>query len=151
MLAAVLFSIGLIAPASAQNRIFEKYSDMDDVEYICITKSMFKMLSAKDGAVNINGVNVKGVTDAIKVLVIVNSTDKKVCKQMEEDYRAIKADSAYEMLMMTKDDFSKNCTLYKDTQPDAELVMYIAETGSQTFVVITGALNREMINSLMVK
>lgn len=153
LLVAVLFSIGLITPATAQNQLFEKYSDMDDVEYICITKSMLKMLASKNGTVNINGVNVKGVTDAIKVLVIVNSTDKKVCKQMETDFRAIKANPNYEVLMMTKDAFdnSKTCTLYNDTSNDKELVMYISEPASQTFIVITGALTREMINSLMAK
>ena len=31
--------------ADAQNKVFSKYSEMDNVDYICITKSMLKPVS----------------------------------------------------------------------------------------------------------
>lgn len=145
------FSCFFANTAVAQNRIFEKYSDMEDVEYICITRSMLKMLSMGNGSLNVNGVNVKGLTDAIKVLVIVNSDNKDVCKQMKSDFQALKADSNYEMLMLIKDDKSVVTTLYNDSKTDKELVMYINEDDSQTFIIITGKLNEDIVNKLISK
>ena len=153
-LSALLFGA---APAKAQNAIFEKYSDMDDVEYICITKSMLNLLSTanKDGGgkseMTINGVKINGITDAIKVLLIINSEDSDVGKQMKADFKTLKADPKYELLMMVKDNFDRVTTLYNKSNKDKELVMFIDETDSQTFIVLTGALNEEIINKILSK
>jgi len=149
LLVMVLFTFGLFTTqATAQNRIFEKYSDMDDVEYICITKSMLKLMSL-GGDVNINGVNVKGVTDAIKILLIVNSENQEVCKQMKKDFNTISTNDDYEMLMMVKNNKEKVYTLFNDHEKNKELVMYIDDADSQTFIIMTGALTKEIINSIM--
>ncbi len=149
MLVIMVLSIGAMIPAGAQNKIFEKYSDMDDVEYICITKSMLKLMSLGGSSVNINGVNVKGVTDAIKILLIINSEEQPVCQQMKTDFKALKGDSNYELLMMIKNNKEKVYTLFNDRSKEKELVMYIDNEDSQTFIVMTGALTKEIVNSLM--
>lgn len=149
MLVIMVLSIGAMIPASAQNKIFEKYSDMDDVEYICITKSMLKLMSLGGSSVNINGVNVKGVTDAIKILLIINSEEQPVCQQMKTDFKALKGDSNYELLMMIKNNKEKVYTLFNDRSKEKELVMYIDNEDSQTFIVMTGALTKEIVNGLM--
>lgn len=146
----------LAAPqALAQNAIFQKYSDMDndDVEFICITKSMLKMLSNKDTKkkVMVNGVNINGISDAVKVLLIINSGDPTVCKMMKDDFKTLKADPDYEMLMMIKDGMDKVITLYNQKRQDKELVMYIDDGIDQTFIVLTGALNEDMVNKILAK
>lgn len=148
LLVMLALTIGAMLPASAQNIIFEKYSDMNDVEYICITKSMLKLMSL-GGEVNINGVNVKGVTDAIKILVIVNSDNEQVCQQMKSDFNKIKSDSNYEMLMMVKNNEEKIYTFFNEHTKDKELIMYIGGSDSQTFIVMTGALTKEIVNKLI--
>lgn len=148
LLVMLVLTIGAMLPASAQNIIFEKYSDMNDVEYICITKSMLKLMSL-GGEVNINGVNVKGVTDAIKILVIVNSDNEQVCQQMKSDFNKIKSDSNYEMLMMVKNNEEKIYTFFNEHTKDKELIMYIGGSDSQTFIVMTGALTKEIVNKLI--
>jgi len=149
LLVMVLFSIGLFTTqASAQNKIFEKYSDMEDVEYICITKSMLKLM-ALGGDVNINGVNIKGVSNAVKILLIVNSENEKACKQMKEDFETINSNEDYEMLMMVKNNREKVYTLFNEHSKDKELIMYIDDQDSQTFIIMTGALTKELVNSLM--
>ncbi len=148
LLVMLALTIGAMLPASAQNKIFEKYSDMNDVEYICITKSMLKLMSL-GGEVNINGVNVKGVTDAIKILVIVNSDNEQVCQQMKSDFNKIKSDSNYEMLMMVKNNEEKIYTFFNEHTKDKELIMYIGGSDSQTFIVMTGALTKEIVNKLI--
>lgn len=150
LLVMVLFSLGLfVTQASAQNKIFEKYSDMDNVEYICITKSMLKLMSLGSNSVNINGVNVKGVTDAIKILLIINSEDDSVSQKMKADFNRIKSDSNYELLMMIKNNQEKVYTLFNDNSKEKELIMYISDEDSQTFIVMTGALTKDIVNGLM--
>lgn len=149
LLVLMVLSIGAMLPASAQNKIFEKYSDMDNVEYICITKSMLKLMSLGSNSVNINGVNVKGVTDAIKILLIINSEDDSVSQKMKADFNRIKSDSNYELLMMIKNNQEKVYTLFNDNSKEKELIMYISDEDSQTFIVMTGALTKDIVNGLM--
>ena len=62
----------LAAPqALAQNAIFQKYSDMDndDVEFICITKSMLKMLSNKYTKKKVTGFPVKLAPRSLMLLI----------------------------------------------------------------------------------
>lgn len=149
LLVLMVLSIGAMLPASAQNKIFEKYSDMDNVEYICITKSMLKLMSLGSNSVNINGVNVKGVTDAIKILLIINSEDDSVSQKMKADFNRIKSDCNYELLMMIKNNQEKVYTLFNDNSKEKELIMYISDEDSQTFIVMTGALTKDIVNGLM--
>jgi len=152
LLTLVIIALSSVAtPATAQNRVFEKYSDMDDVEYICITKSMLKLISPLDGNISINGVNIKGVTDNIKILVIISSSDAKACKQMKEDFRQLKSDSNYEVLMYVKDNDNRITTLFNEKAKEKELVMYIDEDDEQTYIVLCGNLTEEMINKILSK
>lgn len=140
----------LTTSVNAQNRIFEKYDDMKDVEYICITRSMLKLIG--EGSLNINGVNVKGLSDAVKILIIINSDNKSVCQQMKEDFKTLKADEKYEMLMQAKDDGERVCVLFNDSSKDnKEMVMYIEEDDEQTFIILTGKLNEDLVNALLTK
>jgi hypothetical protein len=158
LLLILCIAISFPSAASAQNKIFEKYSDMEDmdVEYICITKSMLQLLKNKKNdtlnrQISINGVNLNGITDAIKVLLIINSGSKKVCKQMSEDFKTLKADPDYELLMMIRDNFDKVSTLFNSKAKDKELVMYINDGITQTFIVLTGNLSEDMVNKLISK
>lgn len=149
LLVMLILSICMVTTANAQNKVFEKYSDMNNVEYICITKSMLKLLSLGGDNVNINGVNIKGMTDAIRILVIVNSLDQQVCTQMKADFKALKEDDDYEMLMMVKNNEEKVYTLFNENAKHKELVMYIDNKDSQTFIIITGALTKDIVNKII--
>jgi transcriptional regulator with PAS, ATPase and Fis domain len=138
----------LTTPTFAQNKMFEKYSDMENVEYICITRSMIKLMGQKKN-VNINGVKVNGFSDAIKVILIINSDDETARKQMKADFEKLKADSHYELLMVAKDNTSRVTTLYNSEDEIKELVMYISEEDEQTFVIMTGKMTEDMINKLL--
>ncbi|MCR5394968.1 MAG: DUF4252 domain-containing protein [Bacteroidales bacterium] len=155
-LLALCCSLCLPCTTWAQNKVFEKYSEMENgnVEYICITRSMLKLMGAGSSIskkISVNGVNITGLSDAIKVLIIINSGDKKVCQQMAKDFKTLKADPNYELLMMVRDDFDKVSTLFNNTGKDKELVMYIDDSIDQTFIVLTGQLDEEMVNKLLSK
>ena len=155
LLIALCASLFGATQVQAQNPIFQKYSDMDndDVEYVCITRSMLRMLSNNNSKkkIMVNGVNINGISDAVKVLLIINSGDPSVCSLMKEDFKTLKADPNYEMLMMIKDGMDKVITLYNQKKSDKELVMYIDDGIDQTFIVLTGDLTEDMVNKILAK
>ena len=133
--------------ADAQNKLFSKYSEMDNVEYICITKSMLKLFG--NGSTTINGVHIEGFTNAINVILIVNSDDEEVKEIMKKDYKTLSNDPNYEVLMQAKSDGERVTTLLNATKSEKEVVMYVDEKDEQTFIVLTGQFTDEQLKKLL--
>lgn len=133
--------------ADAQNKLFSKYSEMDNVEYICITKSMLKLLG--NGSTTINGVHVEGFTNAINTILIVNSDEEEVKELMKNDYKTLSNDPNYEVLMHAKSDGERVTTLLNATKSEKEVVMYVDEKDEQTFIVLTGQFTDEQLKKLL--
>lgn len=139
-----------LCTAWAQNKVFQKYADIDNIEYICITKSMLKLLPTKSA--NINGVSISGITDAINTILIINSQNEKVTRQMKDDFATLRQDPDYEVLMETRNDNERvttllNPSLNKDVK---ELVMYISHANKeQTFIVLTGTFSDQQIKDIV--
>ncbi len=145
----LLFWGGLVAtPALAQNRVFEKYSDMDDVAYICITKQMLKFMdNISNPSVTVNNVKLTDIQN-IDVVLIINTDNAKVGEQMKADFQALKSDKHYQMVTYVKDNESMAITLMDDNDDMNELITYVEDEDEQTFVVITGHLTREMMKAI---
>lgn len=137
-----------LCTAWAQNKVFQKYADIDNIEYICITKSMLKLLPNKSAT--INGVRIKGITDAINTILIINSQNEKVTAQMKEDFSSLRQNSGYEVLMETRNDNERVMTLLNTTTEVKELVMYISHANKeQTFIVLTGTFSDQQIKDII--
>ena len=134
------------ASAIAQNRIFEKYKKMDDVEYICIGRAMLKMMSLAD-----MGVNVSGSTNAIHRVLIIHSEENEPAARMVKDFEQLRDDEAYEMLLYVKSDDECVTTLLSAQGKEKELIMYIDSEDEKTFIVITGNLTEEVIEGILSK
>ena len=84
LLIAVIALCGIAA--QAQNKIFEKYAQMEGVEYVCINKAMFSagLSIATGGQVVVDEANTQG-TDLSKfanynrMIIITAKGDKKLC------------------------------------------------------------------------
>lgn len=133
--------------ADAQNKIFSKYADMDNVEYICITKSMLKLLG--NSSATINGVHIDGITNAINVVLIITSRDESAKATMKADYKTLSADRNYEMLMQVKDNGERVTTLLNTANVMKEVVMYIDGPDEQIFIVMTGKFTDEQLAKLL--
>lgn len=133
--------------ADAQNKVFSKYSEMDNVDYICITKSMLKLLG--NSSATINGVHIEGITNAINVILIINSGDDEVSEMMKKDYKILSSDPNYEVLMCAKSDGERVTTLLNVTKTEKEVVMYIDEKDELTFIVLTGTFTDEQLKKLL--
>ncbi len=133
--------------ADAQNKVFSKYSEMDNVDYICITKSMLKLLG--NSSATINGVHIEGITNAINVILIINSGDDEVSEMMKKDYKILSSDPNFEVLMCAKSDGERVTTLLNATKTEKEVVMYIDEKDELTFIVLTGTFTDEQLKKLL--
>ena len=137
----------MVVEADAQNKVFSKYSEMDNVDYICITKSMLKLLG--NSSATINGVHIEGITNAINVILIINSGDDEVSEMMKKDYKILSSDPNYEVLMYAKSDGERVTTLLNTTKSEKEVVMYIDEKDELTFIVLTGTFTDEQLKKLL--
>jgi hypothetical protein len=127
----ILFALAILLmplTAMAQNNIFDKYSDNDDVTYVSIKPKMFQMLAKID--INTDD------KDAKEFIEMVNSITS--FKTMATDNKAISADIAswvksrsnkLEELMEVKDD-GTIVKFYvkegKDSDHVKELLMYVS-------------------------
>jgi len=135
--------------AEAQNAVFEKYAEMDNIEYVCITSAMLKNLGKNSAT--INGIRIDGITNALKNVLIVNSSNEEVVKTMKEDFATIRKEEGYEMMMDMRDGSDRIVTLAKiDPAKGSEIIVYITEGNNETsFVVLNGKFTEEQLNKLL--
>lgn len=133
--------------ADAQNKLFSKYNEIDNVDYICITKSMLKLLG--NSSATVNGVHIEGITNAIDVILIINSRNEEVKEMMKKDYKVLSLNPDYEVLMQAKSDGERVTTLLNATKAEKEVVMHIDEKDELTFIVMTGRFTDEQLKKLL--
>lgn len=150
-LAIVMLALTSWVPgAMAQNKVFEKYSDMEDVEYICITQSMLSLLGGDKNSATINGVHIEGITKDIKIILIISSEEENPKKQMKKDFQTLKASNEYDILMDIREGKERITTLCNSKNAEKEIIMNISDSdGSQTFIVLTGTFTDTQIKKLL--
>lgn len=114
----------------AQNKLFDKYVDMDNVTSVYISKAMFQMMPTMEAG-GLNLMNLKGKIESLQILSTQNSTVKE---QMKKEFSDLINDK-YEELMRVKDQGTK-ATFYikKKGYQISELIM-LADTGSEFSVI----------------
>jgi len=150
-LAIVMLALTSWVPgAMAQNKVFEKYSDMENVEYICITQSMLSLLGGDNNSATINGVHIEGITKDIKIILIISSEEENPKKQMKKDFQTLKASNEYDILMDIREGKERITTLCNSKNAEKEIIMNISDSdGSQTFIVLTGTFTDTQIKKLL--
>lgn len=114
----------------AQNKLFDKYSEMDNVTSIYISKSMFQMMPNFET----NGLkmaNLKGKIDALQILT---TEDSQIKEDMRKEFNGLFGKD-HEELMWIKDGNTR-ATFYakKKGEQISELIM-LADTDSSFNVI----------------
>lgn len=101
-LVAVIVLLGIAA--QAQNKVFEKYTKMQGVEYVCINKAMFTagLSLATAGQVVFDSIDTKGTglekfANFSRMIIITAKGDKK--QQLSKDIQKLAKENDYEILM----------------------------------------------------
>ena len=110
----------------AQNKLFDKYADMDDVTSVYISKKMFQMMPVMETA-GLNLANLKGKIESLQIL----TTQKADLRErMRGEFKAL-IGKDHEELMRVKDGKTK-ANFYVKQQ---ELIM-IADMDDGSFSVM---------------
>jgi hypothetical protein len=118
----------------AQNRIFEKYADMDNVTSVYISKAMFQMMPVIEN-VGVNLMNMKGKIESLQLV----STEKRdLASQMKKEFSQL-VTTRHEELMRIKDGNTR-VQFYSDIQGDRikELILLVEAEDNFTAILLVG-------------
>src|SRR5690554_2417454 len=117
--------------AFAQKNPFERFTDMDGVTSVFISKNMLSLLP-KQANMQYNGVDVGGFVDKLTSMVIITSENKEIAQDMISlANRGIK-ESNYELLMRVKSDDGELVNFFMKGKPEniQELIMIVEDDES---------------------
>ena len=128
----------------AQDRLFEKYADMDNVTSVFISKKMFEMMpNIESGGLDL--MNLKGKINNLQILT---SEKREIRDQMRKEFSGLIGKS-HEELMRVKDNNTK-ATFYIEQKGDQinEMIM-LADTESEYVIIrLTGKCTLQDIQNV---
>lgn len=114
----------------SQNKLFDKYADMDDVSSVYISKAMFQMMPTIEST----GLSLANMQGKIESLQILRTQNKAKKEQMNREFRSL-VGKQHEELMRVKDGKTKaNFYILKKGDRINELIM-IADTEADFSVI----------------
>ena len=121
----------------AQDKLFEKYADMDNVTSVFISKKMFDMIpNVESGGLNL--MNLKGK-------IIVTSDKREVRDQMRKEFSNLISKSHEELMRVKDNDTRASFYIVQNGELINEMIM-LADTDSDYVVIrITGKFTLEDI------
>lgn len=128
----------------AQDKLFEKYADMDDVTSVFISKKMFDMIpDIESGGLNL--MNLKG---KINNLQIVTSDKPEVRDRMQKEFSSLIGKSHEELMRVKDDDTRASFYIVQNGELINEMIM-LADTDSDYVAIrITGKFTLEDIQEV---
>jgi len=130
----IIFCLFFTSAGFAQNKLFEKYADMDDVTSVYISKAMFQMMPKIEN-VGVNLMNMKG---KIESLQLVTTEKKEKIAQMKKEFSKL-VTSQHQELMRVKEGKNR-VNFYSNVKGDQikELIMLIESEDNFTAIMLIG-------------
>jgi len=122
--------------AFAQKNPFEKFTDMDGVTSVYISKNMLSLLP-KQAHMQYNGVDVGGFVDKLSSMLIITSENKEIAQEMISlANRGIK-ESNYELLMRVKSEDGELVNFFMKGKPEniQELIMIVEDEKDESVIM----------------
>lgn len=128
----------------AQNKLFEKYSEMDNVTSVYISKAMFQMMPNIETN-GLNLMNMKGKIDGLQILTTENNSLKD---KMRDDFKGLIGKNHQE-LMRVKDGNTR-ATFYVKQKGDliSELIMLADTEGRFNVIQLLGNFTLQDIQDI---
>ena len=130
----------------AQNKLFEKYADMDNVTSVYISKAMFQMM----GNVVNAGMNFTNLKGKIESLQLVSTEKQNMIAQMKKDFSQLVGNSQYQELMRVKDEKNR-VNFFASMQGDLikELIMLVNDEDSFTAIQLVGNFTLQDVQDIV--
>ena len=122
--------------AFAQKNPFEKFSDMDGVTSVYISKTMLSLIP-KNSKMDYGGVKVGGFLNKLSSILILTSEDTKIAPQMLSLANTQVKGRDYELLMRVKSDDNDNINFFMKGKPEdiRELIMIVAGNDGENVIM----------------
>lgn len=141
----LIITIAIIActfAAMAQNKIFEKYAKMEDVDYVCINKAMFNLAnSVLDAELS----NLGG----IEKMLIISSNTANGKSQVDKDIEVLSNDKNYEILMTARDGGESVVFIFTDKRNPHELIIATQEKEESSIIVYAGNFSSKEVYEML--
>jgi len=118
----------------AQNKLFDKYADMDGVTSVYISKTMFQMMPVIEQV----GVNIMNMKGKIESLQLVSTEKKDMITLMKKEFSQL-VTTQHEELMRIKDENTR-VNFYSNMKGDQikDLLMLVEAETNFTAIMIVG-------------
>lgn len=127
-----IFAVTIV---SAQKNPFEKFTDMNGVTSVYISKNMMSLLS-KDSN-QYGGVDVTNFTEKLNSILILTTENKKVSQEMLSLANSRIKENNYELLMRVKSDDGELVNFFMKGKPDniQELIMIVDGNDDESVIM----------------
>ena len=138
--------------AHAQVKAFEKYSDMNGITYVYISKAM---LSAISGRLNkmpsMPNVDAQVLVNKLSAIQLIHAEKNDMRAKLRSEVQGIVKKDKYELLMQVKEDGNK-ADIYQNIGPQqSAVVMLVEEKDGVTAVVFSGKFTTEDVMKMVKK
>lgn len=138
--------------AQAQVKAFEKYSDMNGITYVYISKAM---LSAISGRLNkmpsMPKVDAQVLVNKLSAIQLIHAEKNDMRTKLKSEVQGIVKKDKYELLMQVKEDGNK-ADIYQNIGPQQSVVaMLVEEKDGVTAVVFSGKFTTEDVMKMVKK
>lgn len=128
----------------AQDKLFEKYADMDNITSVFISKKMFDMMPAIESG----GLNLMNLKGKINNLQIVTTEKRELREQMRKEFSTLISQSHEELMRIKDDDTRASFHILQDGDLINEMIM-LADTNSEYVVIrLTGKFTLQDIQDV---
>ena len=150
---AILVMLALSVAAFAQNgrSLYNKYSDLDDVEAVYISPAMFRLIGKiPDLELEEGSVNLGPIIKSLSGLYILSISREDIAADLASDVKRFIEKGQYEMLMEAKDN-GEVMRLYTvgDDFIVHSLVMLARDADETSFICIDGDMPRDQLENLI--
>lgn len=130
----ILISLFFTSLSFGQNKLFDKFAEMDNVSSVYISKSMFQMMPN----IQTEGLNLMNLKGKISSLQILNTESKDKAELMRKEFSGL-VGKQHEELMRVRDG-KTNATFYAKQNKDIihELIMLANTEKGFTVIQILG-------------
>lgn len=128
----------------AQDKLFEKYVDANDVTSVNISKTMFEMMPdiQTDG---LNMINLKGKIESLQILTTENVTQKE---NIRKDFSTLTGKEYEELMRVKSEDTKANFYIKKKGDQISELILLADSDDSFSVIRLLGNFTLRDIQNL---
>jgi len=148
---ALLLAVGVSALAQSGRKIYNKYSDMPEVNATYVSPAIFRIFRHLPEDMAISGdFNILPLLKTAKGLYSLNTDDAQVAEKLYADIKKYVTRGVYEILMETKENGSVS-RIYTVGNKDTvtSLVFVNQEDGHASFLCLDGKMPRKQIEDLL--